>query len=39
MRPTVFSASLLRRFLRKNRIATLPQLKHLLGRARQAANS
>ena len=31
MRPTVFSASLMRRFLRKNRIATLPQLKQLLG--------
>ena len=31
MRPTVFSASLLLRFLRKNRIATLPQLKQLLG--------
>ena len=31
MRPTVFSADVLRRFLRKNRIATLPQLKHLLG--------
>jgi len=31
MRPTVFSASLLRQFLRKNRIATLPQLKELLG--------
>ena len=31
MRPTVFSASLLRRFLLKNRIATLPQLKQLLG--------
>ena len=31
MRPTVFSASLLRQFLRKNRIATLPQLKQLLG--------
>ena len=31
MRPTVFSASLLRQFLRKNRIATLPQLKGLLG--------
>ena len=27
MRPTVFSANLLRQFLRKNRIATLPQLK------------
>ena len=31
MRPTVFSADLLRQFLRKNRIATLPQLKQLLG--------
>jgi len=31
MRPTVFSASLLLRFLRRNRIATLPQLKQLLG--------
>ena len=31
MRPTVFSASLLRRFLLRNRIATLPQLKQLLG--------
>jgi hypothetical protein len=31
MRPTVFSASLLRRFLHRNRIATLPQLKQLLG--------
>jgi hypothetical protein len=31
MRPTVFSANLLRQFLRKNRIATLPQLKQLLG--------
>ena len=31
MRPTAFSADLLRRFLRKNRIATLPQLKQLLG--------
>jgi hypothetical protein len=31
MRPTVFSADVLRRFLRKNRIATLPQLKQLLG--------
>ena len=31
MRPTVFSASLLRRFLLKNRIANLPQLKRLLG--------
>ena len=31
MRPAVFSASLLLRFLRKNRIATLPQLKQLLG--------
>jgi hypothetical protein len=31
MRPTVFSADVLRRFLRRNRIATLPQLKQLLG--------
>src|SRR6202161_1648395 len=31
MRPTVFSAALLLQFLRKNRIATLPQLKQLLG--------
>ena len=31
MRPAVFSADVLRRFLRKNRIATLPQLKQLLG--------
>lgn len=31
MRPVVFSASLLRQFLRRNRIATLPQLKLLLG--------
>jgi len=31
MRPTVFSADLLLRFLRRNRIATLPQLKQLLG--------
>ena len=31
MRPTVFSADVLRRFLRKNRIATLPQLKYSLG--------
>jgi hypothetical protein len=31
MRPTVFSADVLRRFLCKNRIATLPQLKQLLG--------
>src|ERR1700693_464303 len=31
MRPTVFSANLLRQFLRRNRIATLPQLKELLG--------
>ena len=33
MRPAVFSADLLRRFLRRNRIATLPQLKELLGTA------
>lgn len=31
MRPAVFSADVLRRFLRRNRIATLPQLKQLLG--------
>jgi len=31
MRPTVFSAGPLRQFLRRNRIATLPQLKQLLG--------
>src|ERR1700686_3510772 len=31
MRPTVFSAHVLRQFLRRNRIATLPQLKQLLG--------
>jgi len=31
MRPAVFSANLLRRFLRRNRIATLPQLKQRLG--------
>ena len=31
MRPAVFSASRLRQFLRRNRIATLPQLKALLG--------
>ena len=31
MRPTVFSASLLLQFLRRNRIATLPQLKQRLG--------
>lgn len=31
MRPAVFSANSLRQFLRKNRIATLPQLKHVLG--------
>jgi hypothetical protein len=31
MRPAVFSANLLRQFLRRNRIATLPQLKKLLG--------
>jgi hypothetical protein len=33
MRPTVFSADLLQRFLGRNRIATLPQLKELLGTA------
>jgi hypothetical protein len=31
MRPALFSADVLRRFLRKNRIATLPQLKQVLG--------
>jgi hypothetical protein len=31
MRPTVFSADVLRRFLLKKRIATLPQLKQWLG--------
>jgi hypothetical protein len=31
MRPAVFSADILRRFLRRNRIATLPKLKQLLG--------
>ena len=31
MRPAVFSANLLRQFLRRNRIATLPQMKDLLG--------
>ena len=31
MRPIIFSANALRQFLRKNRIATLPQLKRLLG--------
>src|ERR1039457_4468240 len=31
MRLTIFSAHLLRQFLRKNRIATLPQLKQRLG--------
>jgi hypothetical protein len=31
MRPVVFSANSLRQFLRRNRIATLPQLKQLLG--------
>jgi hypothetical protein len=31
MRPAVFSADVLRRFLRRNRTATLPQLKSLLG--------
>jgi hypothetical protein len=33
MRPTVFSANRLRQILRRNRIATLPQLKQLLGTA------
>ena len=28
MRPVVFPANSLRQFLRKNRIATLPQLNH-----------
>ena len=31
MRPTIFAADVLRRFLHRNRIATLPQLKQLLG--------
>jgi hypothetical protein len=31
MRPPVFSANVLRQFLRRSRIATLPQLKQLLG--------
>lgn len=31
MRPAVFSANLLRQFLRRNRVATLPQLKKFLG--------
>jgi hypothetical protein len=31
MRPAVFSADVLRRFLRRNRVATLAQLKQLLG--------
>jgi hypothetical protein len=31
MRPTIFSANVLRQFLRRNHIATLPQLKQLLG--------
>jgi hypothetical protein len=31
MRPTVFPANVLRQFLRRNRIATLSQLKQLLG--------
>jgi hypothetical protein len=31
MRPTLFSANVLRQFLRKNCIATLPRLKQLLG--------
>jgi hypothetical protein len=33
MRPTVYSAALLRQFLRKSRIASLPQLKQFLGTA------
>ena len=31
MRPVTFSADPLRQFLRRNRIATLPQLKQVLG--------
>jgi hypothetical protein len=31
MRPVSFSADPLRQFLRRNRIATLPQLKQVLG--------
>lgn len=31
MRPAVFSAEVLRQYLRKNRVATLPKLKQLLG--------
>ena len=31
MRPAVFSANLQRQFLRRNRVATLPQLKEFLG--------
>ena len=31
MRPIAFSANLLRQFLRRNRIATLPELKQVLG--------
>lgn len=31
MRPVTFSANALRQFLRRNRIATLPQLKQVLG--------
>ena len=31
MRPITFSANLLRQFLRRNRIATLPELKQVLG--------
>ena len=31
MRPIVFSASPLRQFLRRKRIATLPELKQVLG--------
>ena len=31
MRPAVFSADRLRQFLRRSRVATLPQLRELLG--------
>jgi len=31
MRPVTFSTDLVRQFLRRNRIATLPQLKQMLG--------
>ena len=33
MRPVTFSTDLVRQFLRRNRIATLPQLKQVLGTA------